>query len=235
MIIAIDGLDGSGKETACNNLKEIILKERPDIKEVVIHSFPDYNIPSGKDISLILSGDVMRGIQSQSKSIMISELFAYNRYEHFLYNGLHDINAFDDPEVVHIFDRYWASNIIYQGLGKVDKAFSSFIETCRSMDIAFNNPLPDKYFFLRVPFSVLIQRLTERNLSKSGVVDTYEEPTFQMAVYLQSEYMLLLLNRNHMLYNDIIEGTYYTEKGTIKAYKPKEIAFNIYKASFDIK
>jgi thymidylate kinase len=103
------------------------------------------------------------------------------------------------------------------------------------MDIAFNNPLPDKYFFLRVPFSVLIQRLTERNLSKSGVVDTYEEPTFQMAVYLQSEYMLLLLNRNHMLYNDIIEGTYYTEKGTIKAYKPKEIAFNIYKASFDIK
>ena len=188
MIVAIDGLDGSGKETTCRELANMLVERNIVHKDFVkVHSFPDYTIPSGKEIKRVLSGDLLAGTPKQAKALMIATLFAYNRAEHFVRTNFKDDSA--NQQCVHIFDRYWASNILYQGIGLSGEDLNTFAGYCKNMDMQLGNPMPDVYYFLHLPYSILSKHLQGRE-SKSGVTDTYEEDTFQMCVYHLSEYII---------------------------------------------
>lgn len=202
MIIAIDGLDGSGKETTCNALRRMIVDQYnlPECS-VVVHSFPDYNTPSGREIKKVLADSVLQGMDGRSKAYMVATLFAINRAEHFA--SLKNPAMMFDPSYIHIFDRYWASNIVYQGLGRSGEEMLGFVQNCKAIDNVFFNPMPTVYYFLRVPFSILNERLSARTESKSGVEDTYEKTMFQMAVYHLSEYVLSH-NNIYNIYDAII-------------------------------
>ena len=213
MIIAIDGLDGSGKETTCKVLSDHIITRLNEVRDTPIstftHSFPDYDIESGQAIKNVLAGNKVIDMPPAIKTLMVVSLFAYNRKEHLdMFKKTYGPDIFDRNDVIHIFDRYWASNILYQGLGKSDYQLSKFAEYCKAIDVVYGNIMPDIYYFLRVPFNLLSQRIRLRK-SKAGIEhDTYEDDIFQKAVYHLSEYLLANPQRDRHLeiYDKVINA-----------------------------
>jgi len=213
MIIAIDGLDGAGKETTCKLLSERISTGLSEAKGVpidtYIHSFPDYTIESGMVIANVLAGNEVIDVPPAIKIHMVVTLFAYNRKEHLdMFKKKYGPDIFDKDNTVHIFDRYWASNILYQGLGKSDFMLAKFAEYCKAVDVIYGNVLPDIYYFLRVPYSILYKRIRSRK-SKAGIEhDMYEDDSFQKAVYHLSEYILANPQRDRQLeiYDKVINA-----------------------------
>ena len=207
MIIAIDGLDGSGKESLTNKLRDAIIAQGIRNEDaVIVHSFPDYNNSTGKQIKKILSGESFKEMPPHIRRFMTASLFAYNRAEHVLNTKTeYGTGIFNTDSVIHIFDRYWASNILYQGLGKTGIALETFAQLMRGMEIALGNPMPIVYYFLRHPYSVLWKRIHNRK-SKSVENDIYEADDFQKAVYHLSEYYLEVINPTEATYDKVIEG-----------------------------
>ena len=179
MIIAIDGLDGSGKETTCNMLSDWLTKNG---YTNMVHSFPDYDTPSGLYIKrLISTPEIIQDMPAQFKRYHMANLFAYNRKEHF-----DKVYPIMDDYDIHIFDRYWASNILYQGLGLSMDELIQFSIWCRSLDTALLNPMPDTYYFLQIPYAELRKRIDTRK-HKEIINDSYEKDEYQKAVYHLSE------------------------------------------------
>ena len=112
-LIAIEGLDCSGKETFAKQLKKFmeanINKTNPDRnsnedkKNIKVHlvSFPDYTIESGKELKELLKLDPKKRDQDK-----LTALFAKNRKD--VLDNL-DVAKYN----IVIFDRFIMSNIIY--------------------------------------------------------------------------------------------------------------------------
>jgi thymidylate kinase len=209
MIIAIDGLDGSGKETLTYALRDYLVEEAGwDDAKVMVHSFPNYNSRSGMQIRNMLAGKTFTDESSDLKAYLIASMFAFNRAEYISsMQATFGEEIFSSTSVIHIFDRYWGSNVLYQGLGKSGEDLQKFIQLMRSIDTSLKNPMPDRYYFLRHPYSVLRKRLDARK-SKSVENDNYEKDTYLKSVYHLSEYLLEYLKPPiNPIYNTIIEGS----------------------------
>ena len=179
MIIAIDGLDGSGKETTCNGLAKWFEDQK---MKTYVHSFPDYSVPSGAYIKQIIGNpETLKDMPSNFKRYFMASLFAFNRAEHFEY-----AYKFMDEFDINIFDRYWASNILYQGLGLSSLELVDFAEYCHQLDISLHNPMPQVYYFIQLPYKILRRRIDTRT-RKEIINDSYEKDEFQKAVYHLSE------------------------------------------------
>ena len=208
MIIAIDGLDGSGKETLTYALRDYLVEEAGwDESKVLVHSFPNYNSRSGMQIRNMLAGKTFTDESSDLKAYLIASMFAFNRAEYISsVQATFGDEIFSSNSVIHIFDRYWGSNVLYQGLGKSGEDLQKFIQLMRGIDTSLKNPMPDRYYFLRHPYSVLRKRLDARKY-KSVENDNYEKDTYLKSVYHLSEYLLEYLKPPiNPIYNTIIEG-----------------------------
>jgi len=108
MLIAIEGLDQSGKETQARHLAEVL---RAEGRRVETLSFPDYATPIGAEI-----GAALAGIRDFSPDVM-QLLYIANRYEKKL-----QILDWLARGADVVCDRYVASSIAYgesQGLDPV--------------------------------------------------------------------------------------------------------------------
>ena len=223
---AIEGLDGSGKETTAKALQKLLKEKFPD-KEVKIISFPDYTNETGKLIKSILSGSLNANsiIPKELFSKEMARLFTMNRREYFQTHK----DEFDkdelDSDTIYIFDRYMPSNIIYQCQGyDIDKLNEEIINFSYLEYNVYGNPKPDFSVFLRVPYITLRERLDARKVAKSGSVDDiYEQDSFLKASYHLSELMLL---RQDIIATstifDYIVDVYDREKNIM--YTPEQIA-----------
>lgn len=190
MIIAIDGLDGSGKESLT---KGLLKREYSGITRIYRHEFPDYSIPSGQQIHAMLQIGTMAKIPDAIRPYMIGMLFAYNRAEHFrIWEATNKISILDNwISTLHIFDRYWASNILYQCIGMDMKTVINYMKMFKDIESNFNNPFPDLYLFLHHPYQVLRNRLNKRDSN-----DIYEQDSYQKAVYWFSETLINEMGRD---------------------------------------
>ena len=208
MIIAIDGLDGSGKETTCTRLAAWIEDQK---MKTYVHSFPDYSVPSGAYIKQIIGNpETLKDMPSNFKPYFMASLFAFNRAEHFNY-----AYKFMDEFDIHIFDRYWASNVLYQGLGMSRPELVDFVDHCYQLDITLNNPMPDIYYFIELPYKVLRRRIDFRT-KKEITNDSYEKDEFQKAVYHLSE--LLLADQIFVKDNNVSSQYFSIYDAVIKPY-----------------
>ena len=218
MIIAIDGLDGSGKETLCNELARKLREECGwYMDSVFVHSFPDYTIPSGKVISDVLHGKyTFEKCPELMRKIILCNMYAYNRAEHFSKFFKDTGINIHNESTMHIFDRYWASNLLYQGVGSENVEDINFIiAQCKSMEILLGNPEPDLYYFLRVPYSILRKRLNARK-----DLDNNESDNFLKAVYHFTESLFHIWHKDSVKskpelsfrYTDSIIGAYRSNK-----------------------
>lgn len=107
-IIAIEGTDGSGKQTQTEKLIERLKSEGYNVYSI---SFPNYSSDSSAPVKMYLNGEMGKApgdVSAKAASI----LFAVDRY--VTYKKEFE-KLYNEKEAVFVFDRYTASNIIHQG------------------------------------------------------------------------------------------------------------------------
>ena len=143
--IVLEGLDGSGKSTAAEYLRDALT--RKDALEPLLTREPSDG-PIGKLIRRALT----REIQLDPKTFTL--LFAADRFEHVQNEVLPALKEGRDV----ICDRYYFSNLAYQG----DVAPQEMILSFNSL--ARNAITPDFVFFIDTPPEECMRRIhTERD------------------------------------------------------------------------
>ena len=219
LIITIDGLDAAGKETVSRALARRINTIK-NTDRCVNFSFPRYFNESGKFIKSVLSNsEFLKLVPDDRKPYLISELFIANRHEFFT-----SMKDEFDAGGIYVFDRYSASNILYQGVGMTDFELNQLITYNKTLEYdVYKNYKPTYSFFLRVPYKVLRDRIKFRESLKSGEDnDNYEKDAFLKSVYHLSEYMLTNQDKIavHDLFNYIIDAV---EPNSMRLYTVDEL------------
>ena len=153
-LIALEGLDQSGKQTQAELLRDRLTDEGRSVR---ILSFPDYRTAIGTEI-----GRGLRGEREYTPDVM-QLLYVANRYE---WKG--DIVREKETGTIIICDRYLASSIAYGEAQGLDVAWLTEIQKYL--------PQPDLTFLLDIPPDVSARRKTadrdkyERDLSLLGRV-----------------------------------------------------------------
>lgn len=188
-IIVIEGLDGAGKSTQLELLKKKF--EERGFEHKYIH-FPMLNKGEyGTLIAEFLRGEY--GSIEQVHPKLVALLFANDRKEH-----IHQINEWVEKGYVVLTDRYVNSNIAFQcaKLENEDEK-TALRKWILRFEFEYNQlPLPDKTFFLDVPFSAVINSLSKERTGEDrdylkGKKDIHEASiSFQEKVY--KEYKLMV-------------------------------------------
>lgn len=132
MIIAVDGIDGSGKGTQCRLLREALEKAGKRVRGV---SFPVYESFFGKMIAGYLNGDY--GSLYSLNPKMVSLLFAMDRKYFFEKTTV-------SPSEILIFDRYVLSNMAHQGVKVETSRRNEFFDWLKILEYQVNRiPHPD--------------------------------------------------------------------------------------------
>lgn len=159
-LIVIEGLDGCGKSTQLDMLKQSI----PDVKTV---SFPVYSAPTGKLIRDFLDGKV------KANRYAAASFYAIDRYNSYMSDWQHNYLAGD----VILCGRYTTSNMIYQGASVIHdkKAFNKFISWIKGFEYScLGLPRPDKVIYLDMPISKSQELLSKRYNGEESKKDIYE-------------------------------------------------------------
>lgn len=163
MLIVVEGLDGCGKSTQLELLKE-------NLKNAHFITFPYYNTDSGKIISSYLAGDFNEenpSISAYSASIMyaVDRYTSYKTHWETLYkSGLPVISA-----------RYVTSNAIYQ-MTKLEKSeWDNYLDWLFDLEYTkLGLPRPDKTIFLDMPVEISQKLLSERYGGDENKKDVHE-------------------------------------------------------------
>ena len=109
MLIAIEGLDQSGKETQARLLRDRI---RAAGYKARVVSFPDYGTAIGEEIARALQGERDYGPE------VMQLLYIANRYER-----RPDLDRWQAAGIALVCDRYVASSVAYGEAGGLDPAW----------------------------------------------------------------------------------------------------------------
>jgi dTMP kinase len=151
MMIAIDGIDGTGKGTQSKMLEEYLTKK--GFKARVI-SFPIYNSFFGKMVSEYLNG--VYGSLYSINPKLASLLYAQDRH-YFFQTYLNSANE------ILIFDRYVNSNIAHHSSKINEKDRKSFVDWIIELEYNTNNiPKPDISFILDLEVDNSIKNVAKK-------------------------------------------------------------------------
>lgn len=114
MLVAIEGLDQSGKETQAQLLRDHI---KADGRKSRVVSFPDYGTSIGEEIARALQGERNYGPEAMQL------LYVANRFERKA-----DIDRWHAAGLVVLFDRYVASSIAYGEAQGLDPAWLTALQ-----------------------------------------------------------------------------------------------------------
>lgn len=166
-LIAIEGLDGAGKETQTTLLKKAL--EAKGLK-VARRSFPRYGEASSRFAEYYLRGE-FGDYASDVNAYAASSFFAIDR----LVSYLKDWHADYEEADVFLADRYTTSNCIHQ-CAKLPKneweAFSRWL-----FDYEFEKlrlPEPDAVFYLRIDVATSQRLLERRYWGDESKLDVHE-------------------------------------------------------------
>lgn len=156
-LFAIDGTDGSGKQTQFNKLCERLTKENIDYRTI---SFPNYESESSSLVKMYLSGKFGENANDVSAYIA-STFYAADRYATFKTEGLFDY--YNNGGII-LADRYTTANMVHQA-GKIldPEERKKFLDWL--WDFEFNLyklPIPTKVFFLNMPTDYAVKLIKDR-------------------------------------------------------------------------
>ena len=153
MLIAIEGVDKSGKETQANLLLERMQRECRNARKI---EFPNYRSEASAAVKMYLNGDFGKN-PDDVNPYAASLFFAVDRYASYKTEW----GAFHNAGGIIIADRYTMSNMIHQG-AKFPDAHErrKFIDWL--IDLEFKKiglPEPDVVIFLDLSMELRVQLL----------------------------------------------------------------------------
>lgn len=156
-LIAIDGVDGSGKQTQTDKLYERLCSQGVDVRKL---SFPAYNSPSSSLIKMYLGGEFGTDPQAVS-AYAASTFFAADRFATYRSDWQRDYES----DTLILADRYVSSNMIHQG-GKIadETEKNKFLDWLYELEHRiYELPVPDLTIFLDMPVDYAIQLMQKRD------------------------------------------------------------------------
>ena len=212
MLITIEGVDCSGKETQSKMLMEKLTSLG---KKVARFSMPFYDSPTGKIVGRPYLGKDNNSYFEEGASHVDPYVASLYYVADRKYNLDRVKNALKNNDFV-ILDRYVFSNMAHQGckLGESERAkFFNFIEKLEFDMLKF--PQPDKKIFLYVPIEV-VQKL---KLNRKERPDEHEKD-FEHLKKAEQTYLEIAKKYDFKQINCVKEG---------KMRSAEDIAAEIYK------
>lgn len=190
ILIAIDGVDASGKQTQTELLRERLIKDGKNVKAV---SFPAYDNPSSTLVKMYLDGDFGEK-PSDVNAYATSTFFAADRFATYRTDWG---KAYNNGTII-LADRYVSSNLIHQA-SKIDSNAEKDKFLVWLDDLEHNIyglPRPDVTIFLDMP-PEYGARLMKDRLNKSNGEETkdihesdfsYLKTSYNNAVYVAERF-----------------------------------------------
>lgn len=138
VIIALEGIDGSGKTLQCS-----LLIDKLKIRgyNVETRSFPEYGSFFGKRVGELLHGETLRADKVDSKSMCL--WYALDRWQ-----SLKDAKIESDFLIIN---RYSMSNAVYQNIRDIDEGIGDIWPWVKELEHGqFGLPEPDAYILMDV-------------------------------------------------------------------------------------
>ena len=181
ILIAIDGLDGSGKETQSRELCRFL--EERGIKYKCI-SFPNYNTKGCSLVEMYLQGQFGEDPMAVN-AYAASSFFAMDRYSSYMLDWKKD---YEEGTVI-IANRYTSANLVHQMAKLSGERRHGFMEWLTGYEYGLLGlPKPDGVIYLCLPPEVSESLVQKRCDSTGAVKDIHEKNS----AFLASSYSAAL-------------------------------------------
>jgi len=167
--IAIDGLDGSGKETQSNLLVNRLKIDGYAVRSL---SFPMYDSDSSAPVRMYLDGK-LGSRPSDTNAYAASTLFACDRYASYKSDWKKD---YDKLDKVIVANRYTSANAVHQ-LSKLPRdQWDSFLSWLWDFEfIKLGLPVPDVVIYLELLPEQSMELVSKRSDSTGRQKDIHEK------------------------------------------------------------
>ena len=170
MLITFEGIEGSGKSTQANLLKDFLSEK-------------GYKVTVTREPGMGTAGNLIRTIILEERDLVLAPmaelfLFCADRAQH--------VKDFIEPRLkngeIVICDRFYDSTIVYQGYGrKLDMRLVNKAAKASALDT-----IPDLTFLLNLPVREGLARLKER-----GSITKMDEEPLEFHEMIRQGYMLI--------------------------------------------
>lgn len=165
-LIVIDGLDGSGKTTQFDIIKNL-LSENHDVKPI---SFPDYANPSSALVRMYLGGEISENA-ADINAYAASSFYAVDRYAN--YKMVWEDN-YKKGDLIFA-SRYVSSNAIHQMVKLSECEWDNYLKWLSDYEYdKLGLPKPDLVIFLDVPIEISQKLMSGRYEGDESKKDIHE-------------------------------------------------------------
>ncbi len=180
ILIAIDGVDSSGKETQSKLLYKRLKEEGYPVMRV---SFPDYESPSSGLVKMYLAGEFGEDPNTITPYVA-STFYAADRFASYTTKW----KAFYLEGGIIIADRYTTANMVHQAAKIQDQEEKNlFLDWLWHLEFeVYKIPVPDRVFFLDMPPEKAIALMANRANKFTG--DTHKDIHEKDASHLTMAY-----------------------------------------------
>ncbi len=166
-LIVLDGLDGCGKSTQFEQLRQVLCREGKIVKSI---SFPMYDKSSAALVKMYLRGDFSQtpdGVNAYAAS----SFYAVDRYANYKLDWEQNYNR---GEWI-LASRYTTSNAIHQMSKLPQEAWDEYLAWLEDYEYQkLGLPKPDLVLFLSVPLAVSQKMLSKRYQGDISQKDIHE-------------------------------------------------------------
>lgn len=189
-LIAIDGVDASGKQTQTSLLYERLVKLGIRVRKV---SFPAYGSPSSELVKMYLAGEFGKS-PADVNAYAASTFYAADRFATYRRDWRRDYKN----DTLILADRYVSSNMIHQG-GKiaVSEEKDRFLDWLYELEHKiYDLPVPDLTIFLDMPVKQASELMKNRDNKITGASEKdihetsldYLTASYENACYIAEKY-----------------------------------------------
>lgn len=165
-LIAVEGLDGSGKTTQTGLLYDAIVQSGRSIRSI---KFPDYASESSSLVKMYLRGEL--GSAESVNAYAASSFYAVDRYANYQTAWKQDYQL----GKIILTDRYVTSNLIYQAPKLPKSQWESFTAWLEDFEyIKLELPRPDMVIYLDMPVETSQKLMSMRYEGDEGKKDIHE-------------------------------------------------------------
>lgn len=166
LLIVLDGVDASGKQTQCALLHERLFAEGFPVRKI---SFPNYESPACQPVKMYLAGE-FGPKPSDVNPYAASVFYAVDRFASYKKNWQEHL---ENGGIV-LCDRYTTSNAIHQAAKLEGSARDEYLDWIECFEYKLMGlPSPDIVFFLDMPSEFSNELLAQR-MAQSGLTDIHE-------------------------------------------------------------